>query len=124
MANALTVYCPDPSVVAVTTRPVPASVIVTVALGSTAPVESVIVPVTRAVSVWADAIAVRHATRISAAKNLVIMFPPIRRWRGIILSGTGILRISHFSLVQFRRNKPIAKNLGTGPHGYTKSRMK
>ena len=76
IGKALMTYSPVAPVVAVTTRPVAASVTVTVALATKAPAGSVMVPTIRAVSDCASATPARYSTRTRAAKILRCMFPP------------------------------------------------
>src|SRR5580704_14710627 len=90
--SALKPYSPEALVLVVIVWPVPALVTLTFAPESTAPDGSVIVPVTRAVSDWANAAAVRQRTTISTVKNVVFIFPPIRGWRETALS-TGAFSI-------------------------------
>src|SRR5580658_8389794 len=77
--SALKVYSPEPLVCAVTVLPVPVFVTATVAFGTTAPVESEMVPMRRAVSVCASTKPARQNTEIRTRKGLLGMFPPIRR---------------------------------------------
>src|ERR1700722_276105 len=74
--SALSTYSPAPPVWAVTIRPVAVLVTVTEAFGITAPLVSVMVPINRAVSVWAAAKPAKHSIRLRPRKNLLFIEVP------------------------------------------------